>query len=198
MMAVIDELKKIARNDHGIIRTKIASENGISRAMLSKLSKSGILLRIVHGQYVFSNHMEDEMLSLTYRSKYVIFSHESALFLHGLSDRTPFEHSITVPSNVKLSSAFNEICKIYYIKPEFHALGCEMIKTQMGNLVPAYNLERTMCDIIRSRNRIGDETFFAALKSYAKCTEKNLPRLGEYVSIFRLSTLTRQYLEVLL
>lgn len=197
-MSVIDELKIMAKNGNGIIRTKAAMESGISRAMLSKLTKEGKLLRIVQGQYIFSDDMEDEMLSLSYRSKYIVFSHESALFLHGISDRTPFEHTVTVPSSIKLSRGLSAMCKVYYVKQERHALGKEMIETPMGNLVPVYDLERTICDVIRSRNRIGEETLLASLKAYARGSEKNLSRLENYATAFGLTASVRQYLEVLL
>ena len=70
--------------------------------------------------------------------------------------------------------------------------------TQFGNQVPCYDMERTICDIIRSRNKMGSETFLAALKQYSACPKKNLNRLNAYAREMGLSTLVRQYMEVLL
>ena len=197
-MDSINKFKLIAQHNHGIIQTSEAIHQGISRALLSKYVQKGKLLRIAQGQYILPEDIEDELLSLSYRSRYIIFSHESALFLHGLSDRTPFEHTVTVPSTVTVSRDLNNRCKIYYVKKELHELGKELRQTKMGNLVPVYNMERTLCDVVRSRNRLGEETFLAALKAYAKHSEKNIPRLGNYAEQFRLTRLVRQYLEVLL
>ena len=64
--------------------------------------------------------------------------------------------------------------------------------------MPVYDLERTVCDMIRSRNRVGSETFLAALKLYTADPKKDLNRLYSYAKRLRIATVLRQYLEVLL
>ena len=70
--------------------------------------------------------------------------------------------------------------------------------TPIGNKVNAYDLERTVCDIVRSCNKIGTETFLAALKAYAASPKKNLNLLDSYAKQMRLAGVVRKYLEVLL
>lgn len=140
----------------------------------------------------------DDLVSIGKRSANLIFSHETALFLHGISDRVPFEHTVTVPSNRVPSKAISAECKVYYIKPELFELGKTLLVTPMGNQVNAYDLERTVCDIVRSRNKIGTETFLAALKAYAADPKRNLNLLDSYAKQMRLSSVVRKYLEVLL
>lgn len=197
-MDFMDKLAAIAKDHGGIIDTKTAAEHGISKAMLYKLCKNEKIHRIVKGQYILPEEMEDELLSISKRSDQIIFSHETALFLHGISDRTPFEHTITAPSNCTPSAAIKAECKVYYIKPELFELGKSMLPTPAGNMVPVYDLERTICDIIRSRNKLGTETFLAALKMYAASPKKNLNKLNAYAKQLRVANVLRQYLEVLL
>ena len=189
-MDYIAELAAIAKEHGGIIETKIAAQHGISKAMLYKLCKEDKIHRIIKGQYILPDDMEDELLSISKRSTQIIFSHETALFLHGISDRTPFEHTITAPIKAE--------CKVYYIKPELFELGTTELKTPAGNLVPCYDLERTICDVIRSRNKLGTETFLAALKLYAANPKKDLNKLNSYAKKMRVANILRQYLEVLL
>lgn len=197
-MDYIKELKQIAENNGGIINNKNASEHGISKAMLSKLYLNNKIQRIAHGQYIFNNDIHDELLSIDMRSNLFVFSHETALFLHGISDRTPFVHTITAPSGKIPSKAIQEECKIYYIKPDLFDLGKTTLITPAGNKVSGYDLERTVCDIIRSRNKVGSETFFAALKLYAASPKKDLNKLNRYATEMKISGLVRKYLEVLL
>ena len=197
-MDYMTELAAIAKAHGGIIETKVAAQHGISKAMLYKLCKEDKIHRIVKGQYILPDDMQDELLSISKRSDKVIFSHETALYLHGISDRTPFEHTITAPSGCIPSTAIKTECKVYYIKPELFELGQTTLKTPAGNDVPAYDLERTICDVIRSRNRIGKETFLAALKLYAASPKKDLHRLKNYAEKLRVSNILHQYLEVLL
>lgn len=197
-MDYITELAAIASEHGGIIEAKVAAQRGISKAMLYKLCKEDKIHRIVKGQYILPDDMQDELLSIGKRSDKIIFSHETALFLHGISDRTPFEHTVTAPSGCIPSAAIKSKCKVYYIKPELFDLGRTMLKTPMGNKVQAYDLERTICDVIRSRNKLGTETFLAALKMYAASPKKNLNKLNTYAKQMRVEKVLRGYLEVLL
>ena len=192
------ELAAIAKEHGGIIQTKVAAQHGISKAMLYKLCKENQIQRIVNGQYILPDGLSDELLSISRRSENIIFSHETALYLHGISDRTPLEHTITAPSGCIPSTAIKSECKVYYIKPELFDLGKTVLPTPAGNIVPAYDLERTICDCVRSRNKMGTETFLAALKLYAASPRKDLNKLNTYAKKMRVSNVLRQYLEVLL
>ena len=89
------------------------------------------------------------------------------MFLKHLSDRTPFMHSVTIPSKSKLSKQMQEECICYYIKPEPHKLGIVNLKTTLGNIMRSYNAEKTICDILRLRNKFDRETaeFLGRVKS---------------------------------
>lgn len=197
-MDYIQVLRELSNQGGGIISTKAAEASGISRVMLTKLCQRGRIRRIARGQYSLEDELPDELRSLCLRTEKLIFSHESALFLHGISDRTPFVHSITVPAGYIPSSSLREECEVHYIQPDFFTLGRETMQTPYGNIVPCYNLERTICDIIRSRNKMGTETFLTALKNYAANPKKDLNRLNQYAKRMHLSNLVRRYLEVLL
>jgi len=195
---LITKLTAIAKMHGGIIETRIAVQNGISKTMIAKLCKENKIHRISRGQYILVEDIQDELLSISKRSGNIIFSHETALYLNGISDRTPFEHTITVPSGYKPSSIIKAECKVYFVKPEWFALGKTTLKTPAGNDVAVYDLERTICDVIRSRNKIGTETFLASLRLYALNPKKDLNKLNLYAKELRVSNVLRQYLEVLL
>ena len=197
-MDYMTDLTCIAQTHGGFIDTTIAAQRGSSKAMLYKLCKEDKIHRIVKGQYILPDDMQDELLAISNRSERIIFSHETALYLHGISDRTPFEHTVTAPSGCIPSAAIKFECKVYYIKPELFELGKTTLRTPAGNDVPAYDLERTICDVIRSRNKLGTETFLAALKMYAASPKKNLNQLNTYAKQMRVEKVLRQYLEVLL
>lgn len=188
----------IAAANGGIITNKNAERYGISRSILSNLNKKGLIQRIAQGQYTVVDELPDELLSIGMKSSNIIFSHETALWLHGISDRTPFVHSVTAPSGKIPSKTILDDCKVYYVKPELFELGKTTVSTQYGNTVSAYDMERTICDCVRSRNKMGTETFLYALKQYAGRKDKNLNTLYSYAEKFRVATVLRKYLEVLL
>jgi len=196
----VDTLLKIDKllHDHnGIIRTSDVVNVGISRTTLGSLVKNGKLERIAHGQFIRPDNMTDELYMLQQRSDKIIFSHETALLLHDMAERTPFQHALTIPSSSKLSPVLSEGCKVYYVKPELYELGRCSVISKMGNELIAYDAERTICDILRSRSRIDSQTFAEAMKSYAARKGQNWNRLRDYAEAFHVTKLLRQYLEVL-
>ena len=77
-------------------------------------------------------------------------------------------------------------------------MGMVWKKTTLGNEVRCYDAERTICDLLRSRNRMDEETVISAIKNYAAYKDKDLNRLAAYAEKFRVSKILKQYMEVLL
>lgn len=190
-------MKEIQHNNNMITTAQVVAL-GFSRALLSKYVKESLLERSRQGVYILPDSVHDDMYTLMLRSEKIVFSHDTALFLNGLSDRTPFEYSVTIPSNSVLSDTLMEECTCYYIKPELLTLGMVWKKTTFGNKVRCYDVERTICDLIRSRNRMDEETVISAMKNYAAFIGKDLNRLATYAEKFRVSKVMKQYMDVLL
>ena len=60
-----------------------------------------------------------------------------------------------------------------------------------------YNSERTICDLVRSRSKIDEETFLAGIKNYAQSKNKDLRLLGYYADKFHVLPKVRDFLGVL-
>ena len=190
-------LKAIQQNNNTITTSEVM-KLGFSRAVLSKYVKEGLLERSRQGVYILPDSVHDDMYTMMLKSEKIIFSHETALFLNDLSERTPFEHSVTIPSNAVLSDVLREDCNCYYIKPELFKVGMVRKKTTFGNEVRCYDAERTICDLLRSRNRMDEETVISAIKNYAAFSNKDLNRLAVYAEKLRVAKILKQYMEVLL
>jgi predicted transcriptional regulator of viral defense system len=162
------------------------------------LVAEGKLEKVDRGVYVSNDAIEDEMYAIQTKYPKLIYSHETALFLHGLSDRTPFEYSATVPSGYKVVSKISERVKIYYVKKELHEVGVQMAKSSFGNSIKVYNIERTICDIIRSRNRIDGQILNQALKEFVKLKSVDYSLLVNYAKKLKIERILSNYLEVLL
>jgi hypothetical protein len=61
-----------------------------------------------------------------------------------------------------------------------------------------YDVERTICDVIRNRNQMDVTIVIDAVKNYVKRKDKNIPKLMEYAKILKVDKILRKYLEVLL
>ena len=132
------------------------------------------------------------------RSAQAIFSHETALFLHDMTDREPSHYSVTVRTGYNPHRLKEDGIEVYTIRKELHVLGKSKIKTPFGHTVPVYDIERTLCDVLRSRNGVEIQVFHDALNSYVKRQRKNLRSLMQYADTLNVSTVLKPYLEVLL
>jgi predicted transcriptional regulator of viral defense system len=182
----------------GVIRTNDFVNAGYSRMTVVNLARSGIIERVAHGIYVKAGELYDEMYALSLRSERIIFSHETALWLNGLSDREPLEFHVTIPTGAPLGSILRSECHCHYVKRELHNLGLAMRKTDFGHEVRCYNAERTICDMIRNEKKVGIEALVGGLKAYAECKEKNLPGLIDMARFFSIEKETSRYMGVLL
>lgn len=197
-MPYISQIEDILEEQKGSLLSSDLDESGIPRTYLSMMIDSGRLERVGSGMYVAANMVTDEMYLLQRKYPKLIYSHETALYLHDLSDRTPFEYSVTVPSGYRVTANMKEMTKLYYIKSELHQLGLAEKSTTMGNSVMTYNIERTICDVIRSRNRIDSQIFSQAIQVLSKAKSLDYNLLIQYSREFRVEKLLNSYLEVLL
>ena len=133
-------------------------DEGMSKTTLTNYVREGLIERCGHGFYTMPDTIEDDMYLVMLRSRHIVFSHETALFLNGLSERTPFIRAVTIPNNASIPATIKEQCKCYYIKPVLHDVGLVERMTTFGNSVRCYDPESTLCDILRSRSRMDEET----------------------------------------
>jgi uncharacterized protein involved in tellurium resistance len=76
-------------------------------------------------------------------------------------------------------------------------LGVITLKSPHGNPIRVTDLERTICDIVRSRNQMDMQIVYEALRCYVKRTDRDVDLLYNYAGRFRVQKIIRQYIEVL-
>lgn len=192
------QIDKLVAEYNGIIQTSKAVELGISKPLFYQYIKENGLDKIAHGVYATQDTWIDAMFLVHLRCKQAVFSHETALFFHDLTDREPSAYTITVKTGYNPSKLKADGIQVYTIKQELHKEGMIMAQTPFGHAVPVYNMERTICDIIRNRSNVEIQTLKNALKHYTSRKDKNLRQLMRYATMFRIERILRQYLEVLL
>lgn len=197
-MTLPDELNKFLLQFGGIITTAQANKVGVSNQRLRLLVKSGELEQVFHGVYSSADGFVDKMYVFQLRRPKIIYSHETALFLHGLTDRDPIRYSVTVPRGYNTVRLREDGLTVFTVKRILHGLGSEQIETEFGHKITTYGLERTICDSIRSRNQMDIAIVTDAVKRYSLRNDKNLNALMEIAETFRVTKLLRNYLEVLL
>ena len=190
----MDNYKKIIKKNNGILYSNKLDEYNIDRHILYSLVQEGILNRIAHGIYASPDKDINDFWLIGKRYKNGIYSHNTALYFYGMTDRTPFQLDMTFPSNNRVE---NDLLNVHYIKKEFYDLGLTQLEIEKNFTIKIYNSERTICDIIRDRNKIDLQIFNTAINEYMKRKDKNLVLLSEYAKKFKIDKILAQYMEVL-
>lgn len=197
-MTDFQKLDELAAANHGVLTTSAATGEGISRTALSNFVSKKKFERVSSGVYLSPDAWRDEAYLLQTRCPQIVFSHDSALFYHDLTDREPLQITVTVKTGYNPTRLASRGVKVYSVKKELYAVGITEKSTPFDHRIHVYNMERTVCDILRSRNSMETQVFQDALKMYAKRKDKNLHRLMEYAKTFHVEKLVRQYMGVLL
>jgi predicted transcriptional regulator of viral defense system len=185
--------------NNGIIASKDARIRGVSNKELQRLANKGVLERVAFGLYISPDQFPDAYYITQYRCPEGIFSHETALYFHGLSDCTPFKLMLTIPSgsSTKLLKE-KEDYQFYYCKNDIHKLGTITITSPFGNAIRIYDKERTICDCVKKRKSLDDDIVVSAIKQYIKEAGNDYNKLLEYADIFKVKEVIKQYMEVLI
>ncbi len=194
----IKSIIAVARKYNGMITSHQITDLGFSRGNLPYLVDQNRLEKVSRGVYVLPEFFEDEMYTLHMRFKRGIYSHETALFLWDLADRTPHRYAMTFPSTYNITKPKKEHIRCRQVTSSLFDLGATFHKTPCGNSVRVYNMERTLCDILKPRSAVDIQLITDAFKRYVVKKDKNIPLLSEYAKIHKVEQKLRPYLEVLL
>ncbi|MCI6438382.1 MAG: hypothetical protein MR811_11980, partial [Fibrobacter sp.] len=156
------------------------------------------LVKIDKGFYAQEQWIRDDYLVFQYKYPKFIFSYVSALFLHGLTDQLPDYFEVTGPKNYRPFSPNPSVAIHTDSHDESYRLGVCKIKTSLGHLVECYNMERTLCDIIKNSRKIDAEIFGKALRLYAKSKDKNTRNLLHYAQILKIENKVAELMTVVL
>jgi len=184
--------------DADILARTMAYYRKLSKHDFYKLVNDAGYERVAHGIYASPDAVVDEMYLIHYRCPNAIFSHDEALYFHGLTDREPLQHTITIYTGYNTKRLTTSGIKVYTVKKELLDIGKITGKDSFGNEIPVYDLERTICDLIRSRRNFEIQDFQTALKAYVARKDKDLNKLMRYAGLFHVDSILRNYMEVLI
>ena len=191
----IEIIESIMKMNNGYVTSKELSNLGIHRMYLNIMKEKGMIEKVGNGIYIDSSKIEDNYFVFSLELSNVIYSHMTALYFHGLSIKAKNDkYEITVPNNY-----FNYKIKehnVFYVDKNIYELGLTEVKTPMGNSVRVYDVERCICDIIRSKNRMDSEHVKYSIKEYIKRKDQDLVKLSNYAKEMGIKEEVMNYIEV--
>ena len=174
-----DVIKQIMKENNGVITSRLIEPLNISRQYLSIMENNKEIEKVSRGIYISPKTFDDSYYSFQCKYKKAVFSHMNALYFYGMTEEFPYNYTVTVPNSYHVDNV-NDKCNVFYVNDDIYELGLCDVETPNGNKVKAYDLERCICDIIRSKNRMDIEQVKKTIKEYVKRNDKDISKLTEY------------------
>ena len=197
-MTKTEKLSDLVELRNGYLSVTEAQGLGISRTYIQEYISANGFERIARGLYKSPDVWTDYLYIIALKNERAVYSFDTALMLNGLTEREPSDIFVTVSRAYNASHLRSTGIIVNYVRDEWVDLGRTVAKTTYGNEVSVYDMERTICDILRVKDKKDPQMFVYAIKEYAKSANKNLPRLMKYAKVLGVEAELRRYMEVLL
>lgn len=188
-------IKSIFANQHGYATSGDITKSGIHKSVIKKLEEAQLIHKVRRGLYRW-NELADGSEAMIEVCKLVpsgILCLLSAWHYYDLSTYIPHEHHVAINKNEKVRLPDYPPIKLYFRDKTNYELG---ITDRDG--IRIYDLEKSICDLIKYREKIGMDTVSEVLKNYLHRTDKNLDQLFKYAKVMRIELILKEYLLILL
>ena len=191
------KLMKMLDANKGYITRRQVDERGIPSWFLTDLVRKAELVKVDKGFYARADWLRDDFLVFQYKYPRFVFSHLSALFLHGLTDRLPESFEVTGPKNYRPFVPDGSVA-IHTDSRASYDMGVVDVKTSLGHAVRCYDREKTLCDIIRISDKMDPEVYTKALRLYARSKKKDVGKLMGYARAMKIERKVSEIMMVVL
>lgn len=193
------EIKELFFKNKGYATTKEISDKGINRYYVSTLEKLRVISKIKTWLYRWVDYDFKYNFELVDVYKIVpkgILCLTSALAYHDLTTINPWQYEIAIERSSKVIIPKYPPIKLIYFSQKQLNIGITNIEVD-GHLIKIYDIEKTICDCIRYRNKIGIDIVKEAINEYIKRKDRNFNKLMNYAEVCRVQKILKLYLEVL-
>ncbi|WP_434749652.1 type IV toxin-antitoxin system AbiEi family antitoxin domain-containing protein [Paenibacillus amylolyticus] len=198
---IITAAIKVLEEYHGFARTKDFITAGISPYYIKKLESIGEIERVKQGGYRQAGEVNEPPNEIVEVSKLVpkgVICLLSALSYYELTTYNPWEYQIAIHRGSKKPKLPDyPPIKVIYLADAQYSIGIAEVNVD-GCIVKIYDREKTICDMVRYREKIGIDLMKEGLRNYLQSPSKNITRLVSYADKLRIRTVLQKYLEVLI
>lgn len=178
----------------GVITVSELSKQSDYRKLV-RMKDRGDLIKIRHGVYAIPDALFNTMIDVERIVPNGIVCLFNAWAYHRLSTVVPPSICVAIDAKRKVVIPSTVPIEIYYWKKENLEFGITDAEIS-GFKVRITDLERSVCDAVKYRNKIGLDTTAEIIRNYLKKDKRNLSRLSEYAKRLRVVNTLKNYLMI--
>lgn len=191
--------EKIFLENGGIAATHTLMEGGVTYYTLRNLMTKGIVTKLKQGIYRLETAPTPadelaEVANIVPKGVYCLFS---ACTYYGMTTFVSGEHHLAIPKHSKVKIPEYPPIQLYYWADTSYGLGVTTVMTDNGE-VRMYDIEKTVCDMVKFRNKVGIDTMKEVLSHYLSRKDRKIHQLNAYARQMNITGVLSNYLDVLL
>lgn len=194
----METLDEIFAKNSGYLTSKLIRGNRSLYYQLKTMLDAEKVVQIKRGLYRHVDFGEEaswgEVCKIAPQAVICLFS---AWRFYELSTQTSSVIHVAIPAKDKVLLPDYPPIKLYYWNKRFYETGI-IETTYTEEQITIYDIEKSVCDAIRYRNKVGIDITSEVLRNYLKRKDRNLDKLMKYADNMRISTVLNQYLNVML
>ena len=183
---IMEKLLKIFNNQNGYAKMNELRKKGVQTRTIAEAVSEGIIEKVKPGLYKLVDYPWDEhgsFVDVCKSNMKAVVCLTSAAEYYELTTFNPSYVTVAVPHNTPKFKLDYPPIKVYYFTDSYYSPGIETLKTKSG-VVRIYNREKTIGDLFRYINKIGEDIAVESLKTYLqKKKQRNINKLLEFSEI---------------
>ncbi len=192
----MDKIEDIVTQQGGFIRLQGKSHENTYRRIV-RAEKNGKLMRVRKGVYALPYAFMDAMIDVESVVPGGVVCMYNAWAFYGLTMVTPPTFCIAVEAKRKIVFAQKQMITLYYWNELSLILGVEEVEYS-SHKVRMTNAERSVCDAVRYRNKIGEDLCLEIIRNYLKRPDRKIGLMMEYAKALRVGKVLGTYLNILM
>ena len=187
--------EKIEQQGGVISTTEIKDKAEYAR--LRRAEQRGDVVRLRHGVYAEPGAMLNTMIDVERIVPTGVVCLYNAWMYYQICTTIPPAFCIAIDAKRKVKIPEKLPINIYYWKADYLTFGIVQQEIS-GYTVRITDLERSVCDAVKYRNKIGLDVCAEIFRTYLRKNERSLSRLLEYSKRLRIEKVVKSYLEIAL
>ena len=198
----MERLIEFFEQHNGYVRSWELKEAKFDDKEIESLLKNELIEKITPKLYRLTYLSNEEGISLTMIDVCqaipdAVICLASALAYYDLTTFVPSEIYIVLPANKGNPKLEYPPIKISHWEKQFYEAGIKEIKLSIGT-VRIYEIEKTICDMFRYRNKLGEDLALEGLKNYLQSQKVNIHKLDNYANICKVENVMLPYIKAML
>jgi predicted transcriptional regulator of viral defense system len=185
----MEKLIEKFNNNFGLLKSKEITGRSEWRT-LNKMLNDHSASKVKRGLYRINEYAHDNsMIEISYFVSNGVFCMFSAWFFYGLTTTVPYENHIAVTQNRKIKLPEYPPIRLYYLSDKYYQLGIQQVNIN-NQPVKMYDLEKSVCDAVRFRNKVGMDITIEVVRNYVqRKKDRNFDKLIKYAGQLRIDKL---------